>query len=127
MDDKDLIIQRLQNDIDKLEDEPKFTHSNLVDRNCMRRLIDADVFWEDLCENAEKGLMQSDSIEEVLNRQPTIEVVHCKECKHRPKQDINGEIVAPKRKRVADWSCPCIRDGICITDDDFFCKAGERR
>lgn len=83
----------------------------------MSRLIDADLFWEDLCENAEKGLMQSDSIEEVLNRQPTIEVVHCKECRHY----------------MSDF---CTRYGMTTFDGspiwlglnpDGFCSRGERR
>lgn len=90
-------------------------------------LIDADkIPWQTTKTIGDNPVEVKLVLKQSIDTMPTIEVVRCKECKHRPKRDINGEIEVPKSKRVADWSCPCIHDGICITDDDFFCKRGER-
>lgn len=67
----------------------------------------------------------------LLRHSPSIDIVFCKECKHRPvKEDANDEdygfnIVAPERSSI----CPCIvEDGwySWMPKDDFFCGYGER-
>ena len=64
---------------------------------------------------------------------PIIEIVQCKECKHRPiKDDPDGadygfNIVAPTD---GDDVCPClVEDGwySWMPEDNFYCGRGERR
>lgn len=63
---------------------------------------------------------------------PSIDIVFCKECKHRPvKEDANGEdygfnLVEPTGD---DNRCPClVADGwySWMPKDDFYCGYGER-
>ena len=64
---------------------------------------------------------------------PLIEIIPCKECKHRPiKDDPDGadygfNIVAPTD---GDDLCPClVEDGwySWMPEDNFYCGRGERR
>lgn len=63
---------------------------------------------------------------------PTVDIVPCKECKHRPvKEDPNGEdygfnLVGPNEE---DDVCPClVGDGwySWMPEDNFHCGRGER-
>lgn len=67
-----------------------------------------------------------------LDNAPAIDIVQCKECKHRPvKDDPNGEnygfnLIEPKN---GNKRCPClIEDGwySWMPKDDFYCGFGER-
>lgn len=54
-------------------------------------------------------------------------LVRCKDCKHRPYKDEDGEVWAPSWD---DETCPCICEDSYynwMPEDDFFCKRGERR
>ena len=73
----------------------------------------------------------SDGVEEVMQL-PTIELVRCKECKHRPiKEDPNGEnhgfnLIEPNG---GDERCPClVSDGwySWMPNDNFYCGFAER-
>lgn len=61
-----------------------------------------------------------------IEKQPavdTVEVVRCKECKHRPKYDGPNRLVFP------DCICPCQCDDCYynwMPSDDWFCPDGER-
>lgn len=63
---------------------------------------------------------------------PSIDIVRCKECKHRPiKEDVNGEdygfnLIEPTED---DDRCPCLVDDgwySLMPKDDFYCGFGER-
>ena len=63
---------------------------------------------------------------------PSIDIVRCKECKHRPiKEDVNGEdygfnLIEPTED---DDRCPCLVDDgwySWMPKDDFYCGYGER-
>ena len=67
-----------------------------------------------------------------LNDAPSIDIVRCKECKHRPiKEDPNGEnygfnLIEPNG---GDERCPClVSDGwySWMPNDNFYCGFGER-
>ena len=73
----------------------------------------------------------SDGVEEVMQL-PTIELVRCKECKHRPiKEDADGKdygfnLIEPTE---GDERCPClVSDGwySWMPNDNFYCGFGER-
>lgn len=106
----------------------------------MMRIIDADKLKRKVQRIATKAWMMklNASVETTLNQfidyideAPSIDIVFCKECKHRPiKEDADGEnygfnIVAPERSSL----CPCIvEDGwySWMPKDNFFCGYGER-
>ena len=63
---------------------------------------------------------------------PSIDIVFCKECKHRPiKEDVDGEnygfnLIEPTD---GDECCPClVSDGwySWMPEDGFYCGFGER-
>lgn len=67
-----------------------------------------------------------------VHRYPLIDIVPCKECKHRPvKEDPNGadygfNLVGPNEE---DDVCPClVEDGwySWMPEDNFHCGRGER-
>ena len=67
------------------------------------------------------------AIGEALANDDIIEVVRCKDCKHRPYIDEDGGVWAPSWD---DLICPCLRENSYYSwmpEDDFFCKRGERR
>lgn len=56
-----------------------------------------------------------------------VEVVRCKDCKHRPYEDEEGAIYQPD---WCDFTCPFLCEDSYyngMPEDDFFCKRGERR
>lgn len=62
-----------------------------------------------------------------INLLPPIqpEVTRCKDCKHRPKLDEDGELDFPPTYR-----CPCYCDDCYYSwmpKDDWFCGNGERK
>lgn len=61
-----------------------------------------------------------------------VEVVRCKDCKHRPISTIEGEDYGFSLEPPDDdWRCPCLNgdDGwySWMPEDDFYCADGERR
>lgn len=108
------------------------------------RLIDADKLKEEVlkwlpsdpCGIQEKEMpFETDIVVSMmltLEEAPSIDIVHCRECKHRPvKEDADGEnygfnIIEPNN---GDERCPClVSDGwySWMPDDDFYCGYGER-
>ena len=95
----------------------------------MSRHIDADAL-------AYKVVIDNDAdfinkVIKLMIEAPSINIVFCKECKHRPvKEDASGEdygfnIIAPN----GDERCPClVEDGwySWMPKDNFFCGYGER-
>lgn len=90
------------------------------------RMIDAEwlkqnfntVFWS--------------QVAKTIDSAPSIEIIRCKECKHRPiKEDAEGadygfNISAPN----GDEHCPClVEDGwySWMPNDNFYCGFGERK
>lgn len=68
----------------------------------------------------------------VIDDAPSIDIVFCKECVHRPiKEDADGEnygfnLIEPND---GDERCPClVSDGwySWMPEDDFYCGFGER-
>ena len=106
----------------------------------MSRYIKADVLINAISEHSYNLIdcgnnvgvgMFIDGIRQAIDEAPSIDIVRCKECKHRPvKEDANGEdygfnIIAPERSSI----CPCIVDDgwySWMPKDNFFCGYGER-
>ena len=103
------------------------------------RLIDADAIqipstYVDMFENCRNcKLLDEEQVREIINSAPTIDIVRCKECKHRPiKEDADGanygfNLIEPIE---GDDRCPClVNDGwySWMPKDDFYCGYGERR
>lgn len=87
------------------------------------RLVDADGFIKKL---AISPLVQ-EAMRKALNHMPTVEVVRCKDCKHKPTgSGVNHDINFPEQ----DYRCPCRCEDYWYSwmpDDDWFCANGERR
>lgn len=61
------------------------------------------------------------------NAPDVVEVVRCKDCRHRPFIDEDGCVWAPSWD---DETCPCLCEDCYynwMPDEDFFCGKGERR
>ena len=99
----------------------------------MSRYIDADAL-EDKAKQYSLGYYEEDEwavpFKEITSA-PSIDIVFCKECKHRPiKEDANEadygfNVITPN----GDGRCPClVEDGwySWIPKDDFYCGYGER-
>ena len=93
----------------------------------MSKYIDAEILKERLIKN----ITLTNAIDRSFNEAPSIDVVFCRECKHRPiKEDPDGEdygfnIIKPNGTE----RCPClVEDGwySWMPKDDFFCGYGER-
>lgn len=90
----------------------------------MSRLIDADRLLTERMKSKYYRLPNGDLAIPLIDIEhaPTIdaiEVVRCKECKHRPRYEGKG---------CFDTVCPFADGGFRrVPDDDFFCKKGERR
>ena len=78
------------------------------------------------------GSMETKTDQEMIDSAPTIDIVRCGECKHRPiKEDADGEnygfnLIKPTQ---GDELCPClVLDGwySWMPKDDFYCGYGER-
>lgn len=100
----------------------------------MSRYIDADAI-EDKAKQYSLGYYEEDEwavpFKEITSA-PSIEIIRCKECKHRPiKEDAEGadygfNISAPN----GDERCPClVEDGwySWMPNDNFYCGFGERK
>lgn len=102
----------------------------------MSRYIDADALIEELNDDLEKaiekanpvspdGLWAALALVELLkdgidNFEPSIDIVRCKECKHREKYPCN---------EITFYECSHLRlYGTKVgVEDDWFCADGERR
>ena len=71
------------------------------------------------------------ALKDFIDEAPSINIVFCKECKHRPvKEDADGvdwgfNIIAPEGSN----RCPCLVDDgwySWMPKDNFFCGYGER-
>ena len=71
------------------------------------------------------------ALKDFIDEAPSINIVFCKECKHRPvKEDADGvdwgfNIIAPEGSSL----CPCLVDDgwySWMPKDNFFCGYGER-
>lgn len=86
------------------------------------RLIDADYFIEKLS----AAPMVQEAMHKAVNQMPTVNVVRCKDCKHKPTgSGVNHDITFPEQ----DYRCPCRCEDYWyswIPDDDWFCANGER-
>ena len=65
-----------------------------------------------------------------------VEVVRCKDCKHRPvmvwsKVYDDFDVLAPEVDGKEDWRCPCLVEDdpyySWSPNDNWFCASGERR
>lgn len=115
----------------------------------MTRYIDADLLMKELgitdpdCVKCEWGsklfpfcTRDGDFVDacDAICEAPTIdavEVVRCKDCKHRPIKGDGNIVYAPND--IDGWdddTCPCLCDDCYynwMPEDDFFCGKGERR
>jgi len=73
---------------------------------------------------------------EDASNEDVVEVVRCKDCKHRPvivwsKVYDDFDVLAPEVDGKEDWRCPClVEDDLYYSwspNDDWFCANGERR
>ena len=78
------------------------------------RLIDADAFIDDLYEHEFSNWCDKDEVSTLVNEAPSIDIVRCKECKWRDK-DNQGEDYCTYVKGLAD------------INDESFCSYGERK
>lgn len=88
--------------------------------NCYIMVGDTTIGWRDYVTFHE------------IDSAPSIDIVFCKECKHRPlKEDADGKnygfnLIEPND---GDGRCPClVSDGwySWMPEDDFYCGYGER-
>jgi len=71
--------------------------------------------------------MDMDAIVARLKDDDFVHVVRCKDCKHRPYEDEDGDVYAPSWD---DLICPYLCEDSYynwMPEDDFFCKRGERK
>lgn len=98
----------------------------------MIKFINAE--WLKAFFEADKGKGRTtpiDSLLALIDDAPSIDIVRCKECRHRPvKEDAEGKdygfnIIAPNEAE----RCPCLVDDgwySWMPEDDFYCGYGER-
>ena len=85
------------------------------------RPVDADAIYNEALENHQKGEIEDwefDSIINYLDDAPTIntvEIVYCKDCKHKVRTDANGIVICSEEHGM-----------YCPTENDF-CSYGDRR
>ena len=85
------------------------------------RLIDADAVYNKAMENHRKGEIEDwefDSIINYLDGAPTIntvEIVYCKDCKHKVRTDANGIVICSEEHGM-----------YCPTENDF-CRYGVKK
>lgn len=79
-----------------------------------------------LCEYALNQKDKSVTPNDIMRFPPAQpEIIRCKDCKHRPKLDEDGELDFPPTYR-----CPCYCDDCYYSwmpKDDWFCGNGERK
>ena len=97
----------------------------------MSRHIDADALAYLVVNNGDADFINK--VTKLMIEAPSIDIVRCKECKHRPvKEDADGEnygfnLIKPNDR---DGRCPCLVDDgwySWMPKDDFYCGYGERR
>ena len=97
----------------------------------MNRYIDADDVANAIYHHFPSIRTMADA-RGIIEEAPSIDIVRCKECKHRPiKEDAGGEnygfnLIEPTE---GDERCPClVSDGwySWMPQDDFYCGFGER-
>ena len=84
----------------------------------MSRYIDADEFLENNKEFADREIEHpryQETVRELINEAPSIDIVRCKECKHRYRSGYRGDEY---------WVCDFM--DAKIKDDDF-CSYGVRK
>ena len=141
------IIGWIRMDQQSAEREAKAVGANIGDaqsgkEQTMSRYIDADALhdalkakqkWVVRCGDKHNEGYTYDQVHFTIDDAPSIDIVRCKECKHRPvKEDANGEnygfnLIKPNN---GDERCPCIVDDgwySWMPKDDFFCGYGERK
>lgn len=100
----------------------RYTNVDMVINGFISKLDDEETLFNKVVRIFIKLLMCS----------PSIDIIFCKECKHRPaKEDVDGEdfgfnIIAPE----GSSRCPClVEDGwySWMPKDNFFCGYGERK
>ena len=73
---------------------------------------------------------------EDASNEDVVEVVRCKDCKHRPvmvwsKAYDDFDVLAPEVDGKEDWICPCLVEDdpyySWSPNDNWFCGNGERR
>ena len=98
----------------------------------MSRWIDAEWLMNFFVDIPNNFTLTIGNLRATVNEAPSIDVVFCKECKHRPiKEDADGEdygfnISAPN----GDERCPClVEDGwySWMPKDNFYCGFGEHK
>ena len=94
----------------------------------MSKYIDADALLMELDMTEDLSAYDAIVFEEMVKEQPTadvVEVIRCKDCKHRPYLDKDG-FIEPENS-----ICPCINEDdpyySWMPEDDWFCADGERR
>ena len=95
----------------------------------MSRYIDADALKKDLSENYTfYGFRQLlNDFYEALDSAPSIDIVRCKECKHRIVNEHYGEKGYMKLKAICELDTGDIFQlGRHAEDDDWYCADGER-
>ena len=91
------------------------------EKKATMRLIDANAVYNEALENHQKGEIEDwefDSIINYLDGAPTIntvEIVYCKDCKHKVRADANGIVICSEEHGM-----------YCPTESDF-CRYGEYR
>lgn len=84
-----------------------------------------DIAYEHMDDNALIGLQNA------LEKIPTadvVEVVRCKDCKHRIMNEHYGEVGYMKLKAICDQDTgDPFELSRCAEDDEWFCADGERR
>ena len=97
----------------------------------MSRYIEADALTKEIKQDIIDDGLTERYVFYRINEAPSIDIVFCKECKHRPvKEDASGvnfgfNIIAPN----GDERCPClVEDGwySWMPKDNFYCGYGER-
>lgn len=96
------------------------------------RLIDADeVLHTHYSEQQTIGKdWDVDSLATAIELAPTISLVHCKDCKHRPIDNRTKERSSNFNIEFPDGKCPCQCDNGYYSwypEDDWFCGNGELR
>lgn len=76
----------------------------------------------------ELRFQSAEQMAEVYERMPSMEIVKCKDCKHKP--HIEGKFKSRFDIEFPDDDCPCqCEDGWYnwIPEDDWFCANAERK
>lgn len=91
------------------------------EKKATMRLIDANAVYNEALENHQKGEIEDwefDSIINYLDGAPTIntvEIVYCKDCKHKVRTDANGIVICSEEHGM-----------YCPTENDF-CRYGVKK